>query len=251
MKPGTDAQYKWLQTSYDRDAERYDEARYTGGEGQFFNELEGEVLRDWLALTADSTVMDMPAGTGRLCVSLATTGAHVVGVDISRNMLNVAAGKKNEGQWRRMQLAQGSGAQLPFPDNTFDAVVSFKFFHLIPNDLKPVLIREMARVLKPGAPLLVEFNSAYYGGVLAFLRYYFRKKRPGNMRMRCLFPDQIPTLFQGLDVRRVQGVKLPLSGFLSGLFGISFVRKANVAFGRLPVAKYLSYAVIIEARKPR
>jgi ubiquinone/menaquinone biosynthesis C-methylase UbiE len=249
MDSPTNSPYTWLRTTYDRNAHHYDEQRYVSAEGRFFNEFEGNIVQEWLDLTPSSTALDMPAGTGRLSVAMAASGARVVGLDISRNMLGVAADKKRTSEAKRMHLAQGSGAQLPFADNTFDAVISFKFFHLIPNDLKPIMIREMVRVLKPGKPLVIEFNSPFYGGVLAFFRYYFRKRHPGGMRMKCVFPDQIPVLFRGLEITRKQGVKLPFSGAAAKLFGQSFMERVNIAFGKIPGARYLSYTIIIEARK--
>ena len=239
-----------LRKSYDKEAEHYDQRRYLSREGRMFSDLEVTVLRQWLPLDAGRKVLDVPAGTGRLTYALAQTGAHAIGADISGNMLRVAAGKHGEEGDGTVQFTQGSGTHLPFADHTFDAVVSFKFFHLIPNDRKPHFVREMARVLKPGAPLVIEFNSPFYGGVLAAFRYYFQKKHPGGMRMKCLFPDQVSTLFEGLEVTRVQGVKLPLAAALSILIGRRAADALNLWFGRIPGLKYLSYALIVEARKP-
>lgn len=239
-----------MRASYDRDAPHYDERRYHSAEGRLFSDLELTVLRSWLALTPESRVLDVPAGTGRLTFGLAGTGATVVGVDLSANMLRVAASKRDPNDGKRVHFTQSSGVQLPFRDNTFDAVVSFKFFHLIPNDRKPLFMREMIRVLKPGKTLVVEFNSPFYGGILAALRYYFRKKHPGGMRMKCIFPDQVPVLFSGVEVNRKCGVKLPFSGALAALVGRPAMNAANLWFGRLPGARYLTYAIIIEARKP-
>jgi ubiquinone/menaquinone biosynthesis C-methylase UbiE len=239
-----------LRTSYDREAVQYDEKRYHSAEGRLFNELETAVLRSWLPLEKGIRVLDMPAGTGRLSLTLAEAGAHVVGVDISANMLGMAMRKKPANGFAAARFAQGSGVQLPFADGTFDAVVSFKFFHLIPNEKKRAFIREMARVLKPGKSMIVEFNSPYYGGVLAWLRYTFRKRHSGGMRMKCIFPDQIPVLFEGLEVTRRQGLKLPFSSALATIIGRSSSDRLNVWFGALPGIKYLSYAVIVEARKP-
>ncbi len=238
-----------LRNSYDQEATRYDQQRYQSAEGRLFSEMELTVLRSWLALTADSKVLDVPVGTGRLTLALADAGATLVGADISANMLRVAQAKweRNGG---RVHFTQGSGSHLPFPDDTFDAVISFKFFHLIPNDRKPSFIREMVRVLKPGKPLIVEFNSPFYGGILAAFRYYFQKKHPGGMRMKCIFPDQIPELFRGLEITRKQGVKLPLSGALAGVVGRRVTDALSSWVGRLPGARYLTYAIIIEARKP-
>jgi ubiquinone/menaquinone biosynthesis C-methylase UbiE len=237
-----------LRHAYDKGAAKYDGARYKSAEGRFFSRLELDILRAWLPLSEGHRLLDVPAGTGRLSIDLGRSGATIVGADISANMLKMAAAKRADRG--NVHFMQGSGAELPFADATFDAVISFKFFHLIPNDLKLTFVREMTRVLKPGQPLVIEFNSPFYGVVLAWFRYYFRKKQPGGMRMKCLFPDQIPVLFEGLRVTRVQGVKLPFSGALSRVIGHSATAALNTAVGRLPIVKYLSYAIIIEARKP-
>ena len=239
-----------LRDSYDKEAAQYDALRYESTEGRFFSNLELKVLESWMPLGPGNKILDMPAGTGRLSLALSQHGATVVGVDISRNMLAAADSKVENQLTKHAHFAQGSGVQLPFADNTFDAVASFKFFHLVPNDRKPLFIREMTRVLKPGAPLIVEFNSPYYGGFLAAFRYYFRKKRPGGMRKKCLFPDQVSTLFQGLEVIRKCGVKLPGSGAVATVLGTRMTETIDLWFGRLPGLRYLSYGIIIEARKP-
>jgi demethylmenaquinone methyltransferase / 2-methoxy-6-polyprenyl-1,4-benzoquinol methylase len=239
-----------LRRSYDREAAQYDELRYTAGEGKFFADLELTLLKSWLPLGPGKKILDIPAGTGRLSTVLSHTGATVVGADISRNMLVQADTKARRERANHAHFVQGSGVQLPFPDNTFDAVACFKFFHLVPNDRKQQFIQEMGRVLKPGSPLIVEFNSPFYGGFLAAYRYYFRKQRPGGMRKKCLFPDQVGELFRGLEITRRSGVKLPGSGALASLFGTRTMETLELWFGKLPGLRYLSYAIIIEAKKP-
>jgi ubiquinone/menaquinone biosynthesis C-methylase UbiE len=239
-----------LREGYDREAERYDSVRYHSAEGQLFSDLEIKVLNEWLQPRLGTKILDIPAGTGRLSLALAQTGATVVGGDISANMLGAAASKARADGVQHVHFAQINAAQLPFPDDTFDAVASFKFFHLIPNDRKRLLLQEMVRVLKPGKTLVIEFNSPFYGGVLAGLRYYLRKEKPGGMRTKCIFPDQIPHLFRGLNVMRKHGIKLPFSGRLSALIGRRAVESLNLWFGRIPAARYFAYALIIEAQKP-
>jgi ubiquinone/menaquinone biosynthesis C-methylase UbiE len=239
-----------LRESYDREAADYDALRYVSTEGRFFANLELTILRSWLPLAPGKKILDMPAGTGRLSVDLSGKGATVVGADISRNMLREADAKAAKEQASHAHFVQGSGVQLPFEDNTFDAVVSFKFFHLVPNERKRAFIEELTRVLKPGCPLVVEFNSPFYGGVLAAFRYYFKKKRPGGMRKKCLFPDQVGGLFQGLEITRRCGVKLPGTGAVSAVLGRRATEALELWFGRLPGLRYLSYAIMIEARKP-
>jgi ubiquinone/menaquinone biosynthesis C-methylase UbiE len=239
-----------LQQSYDSNAASYDEQRYHSATGKMFTECETSILRSWLQPGAHTKILDVPAGTGRFSLALAESGASVVALDISANMLSQAAAKRPDGRPLRLQFTQASGLKLPFPDNTFDALISFKFFHLIPNDLKRQFIEEMARVLKPGCPMIVEFNSPYYGGALAWLRYNFRKKHPGGMRMKCLFPDQIPVLFRGLDVSRRRGVQLPFAVALSNVFGRRAIDALSTWIGSTAAVRYLSYVIILEVRKP-
>jgi SAM-dependent methyltransferase len=54
-------------------------------------------------------------------------------------------------------LAQGDITRLPFPTGTFDAVIAVHIFHLIPAWRDA--IREVARVLRPGAPLIHGWNE--------------------------------------------------------------------------------------------
>jgi ubiquinone/menaquinone biosynthesis C-methylase UbiE len=239
----------WLRRSYDAESARYDSRRYESSEGQYFNDLEISVLRSWLPLERGRRILDLPAGTGRLSVPLSEQGALVVGGDVSEGMLRANVAKARQ-LGTRATPVQASGTTLPFADDTFDAVVSFKFFHLIPNDTKLSFTREMARVLKPGGMLVAEFNSPYYGGVLAFLRYYFKKRHPGGMRMKCLFPDQVHDLFPGLTVTRTLGVKLPFTGILQPVIGRRATDAFNLWFGRIPGLKYFTYAIMVEARKP-
>lgn len=247
LRGGWDAS---LRRGYDREAKQYDDRRYRSAEGRLFSRLELTILDAILEPRPGIRILDVPAGTGRLSVELARSGAHVVAGDISLNMLKAAASKVSRPAEVAPSFAQVKAGELPFPDDTFDAVISFKFFHLVPNDVKPLLLRDMARVLKPGGKLVVEFNSPFYGGFLAFWRYYFRKQRPGGMRTKCLFPDQLPALFAGLPVTQNYGVKLPLSGVISRLVGVGPVDAVNAWFGRLPGLKYGCYALIVEARKP-
>lgn len=238
-----------LRRAYDRSAAVYDVDRYQSAEGRFFSDFESDILMAWLRPSEGLKILDLPAGTGRLTIPLVRAGATVVAGDISQNMLQVASAASSREGLTRAHFAQLNGARLPFRDDTFDVVTSFKFFHLIPNERKPVFLAEMTRVVKPGGKLVVEFNSPFYGVFLAFYRYYFRKRKPGRMRTKCLFPDQVGELFRGLVVRRKLGVKLPLSGWLARLVGARATEMVNLAVGRIPGLRYLTYAMVIEAEK--
>jgi len=105
--------------------------------------------------TGDS-VLDVACGTGVLaCAALDRVGpqGRVVGLDLNADMLSVARRKSAAIDWR-----EGRAEALPFPDGSFDAVVSqfgFMFF-----EDRPAALREMRRVLRPGGRLAVAVCDA-------------------------------------------------------------------------------------------
>jgi ubiquinone/menaquinone biosynthesis C-methylase UbiE len=239
---------RYMKDSYTSQAESYDRVRYTSLEGSYFVDLEVRALSKWMRDPASLRLLDIPAGTGRLSIPLAEMGAEVHGVDITESMVRKAQEKAHRKGLRNVTFRVANGRLLPFQAGTFDIVTSFKFFHLIPNSEKHLFVREMARVVKPGGRLIVEFNSAYYGVVMAFLRHYLRKR--GHVGQACLFPGRVNRLFEGLIVRRTMGVKLPFSGFFSKILGSRIVTAVNLAAGRVPGLKWLCYCLIVEAEKP-
>jgi demethylmenaquinone methyltransferase / 2-methoxy-6-polyprenyl-1,4-benzoquinol methylase len=120
-----------------------------------------------LALKPGDVVLDLAAGTGVSTEELATSGATVVGVDISQGMLR--AGKRVRPD---VTLLAGDALALPFADATFDAVtISFGLRNV--NDTAAALA-EMARVTKPGGRVVIcEFshptNGAFRHAYLAYL----------------------------------------------------------------------------------
>jgi demethylmenaquinone methyltransferase/2-methoxy-6-polyprenyl-1,4-benzoquinol methylase len=95
-------------------------------------------------------VLDVASGTAGVARQLATrTGARVVGVDLTEEMLRhgqatVAAA----GLAGRIALVTGRAEQLPFPDASFDAL-TFTYLLRYVEDPQATLT-ELARVVKPG-----------------------------------------------------------------------------------------------------
>jgi demethylmenaquinone methyltransferase/2-methoxy-6-polyprenyl-1,4-benzoquinol methylase len=104
-------------------------------------------------------MLDVATGTGDFAIqALALNPDKIVGVDISEGMLEV--GKKKIAERKltdRIELLKGDSENLPFADNTFDAItVSFgvRNFENLERGL-----REIHRVLKPGGHVVVlEFS---------------------------------------------------------------------------------------------
>src|SRR6476661_1456980 len=78
-----------------------------------------------IALGPNESGLDIGTGTGDLAIELArvsTPSAHVVGVDFTPEMLDRGRAKiKRLGLSDRVELRQGDGEHLDFPDNSFDA----------------------------------------------------------------------------------------------------------------------------------
>lgn len=93
---------------------------------------------------ANAQILELGVGTGRIALPVAAAGCHVVGIDIARDMLRVAAAEPVA----TLALLQGDVAALPFRHHSFDAVLAVHVLHLVP-DWRGVLA-EIARVIKPG-----------------------------------------------------------------------------------------------------
>ena len=103
---------------------------------------------------------------------------HVTGVDISEGMLAVGRDKIAARNWNdRIHLIQGDSVDLPFEDHTFDAyTVAFgvRNFENLQGGL-----REMLRVLKPGAlGLVLEFSKPKHFPVKQIFGLYFKHIMP-------------------------------------------------------------------------
>ena len=100
-------------------------------------------------------VLDIATGTGDLAINLAKTGASkIVGLDLSEGML--AVGRKKIADQKlseKIEMVQGDSENLPFEDNSFDAItVAFGVRNF--ENLKKGL-EEILRVLKPGGVFVI------------------------------------------------------------------------------------------------
>ncbi len=101
------------------------------------------------------SVLDIATGTGDLAINLMETGAKkIVGLDISPGMLEVGKKKVAEKNLHKtIEMVVGDSENLPFKENTFDAVtVAFgvrNFEHLEKG------LAEIFRVLKPAGTFVV------------------------------------------------------------------------------------------------
>jgi SAM-dependent methyltransferase len=123
----------------------YTKKRYNPGYSRLYQTYWNQVLCRVGALPAASRVIDFGCGAGILIPELREKGYHVVGLDLSLDML-----KAHEEV--TAPLVCGDGCCLPFAAAKFDAIFCRGSLHHVP-DLKRAF-EEIVRVLKPGGYLI-------------------------------------------------------------------------------------------------
>lgn len=138
----------------------YEEDRYGGKFGTFLYDLEVESFSSQFD-TTDQSVLDVGAGTGKLCVPLSQLHRQVVAIDISQLMMRYAKGNAaNRGA--EIVTVVCDAQSLCFNDETFDCVVSSRLLLHLPDWREG--IAEMCRVSKD--VLIIDFPpSISFGGI--------------------------------------------------------------------------------------
>ena len=124
-----------MSISFDRAAEAFDRTR--GFPCSVMNKIV-ETLKEELEVYR--RILDVAVGTGRFAKPLQDANLKIVGIDISKKMLEKAFEKKTK------DLITGDACRLPFHDAAFDASISNSTLHLV-KDWK-LALQEITRVTK-------------------------------------------------------------------------------------------------------
>ncbi len=159
-------------------AEIYDhqvEALFTGAADAMRRAALAELVRDVRGHDQrEIKVLDLACGAGRFMAQTlrALPRLNLTGLDLSPPYVDAA--RKAVRRWPQAELVEGLAEALPFEDESFDHLISIYLFHELPPRIRPQVIAEAARVLKPGGTFIIA-DSLQFGdepGLDGFLEYF-------------------------------------------------------------------------------
>jgi ubiquinone/menaquinone biosynthesis C-methylase UbiE len=185
---------------YDDFSEWYERERGRG----YHRMLDDLELRICAPLATGRRVLEAGCGTGLILGRLAQHADSAWGVDLSPGMVRLA-------KQRGLNVVLGSVTDLPFADESFDLVCSFKVLAHVPNIGRA--IAELARVTKPGGQMVLEFYNPWS------LRYLAKRiagpqpisdgRTEADVYTRWDAPHVLPRLLPpGVELEALRGVRV-------------------------------------------
>lgn len=110
-----------------------------------------EQIVPWVLEEIDlgADLLEIGPGPGLTTDLLRNRCAHLTALEVDLKMAESLQRRLGNG---RVSVVQGDGTSMPFPDSSFSGAVAFTMLHHVPSvALQDRLLREVSRVLKPGA----------------------------------------------------------------------------------------------------
>ncbi|HKX43201.1 MAG TPA: class I SAM-dependent methyltransferase, partial [Burkholderiaceae bacterium] len=136
-------------------------------------------LVNFAQIKAGEAVLDVGTGTGVVAITAARAGARVTGLDLTPELLAQARENTRIAQCGAVEWIEGDAESLPFPDASFDVVVS-QFGHMF-APRPDVVVAQIRRVLKPGGRVAFATWPPEHlvGRIFAFVSKYSPPPPPG------------------------------------------------------------------------
>jgi ubiquinone/menaquinone biosynthesis C-methylase UbiE len=150
-------------------------------------------------------VLDVACGPGTYGRRIASPSHEVFGIDVSMGMLRQGAIYTAKEGIPNVHFARARVEALPFENGLFDATLCCGSLHLFADTV--IALREVARVMKPGAILAVFTFTAGRGGILKF-----RRVREWLSRDQGLHVFELPQMEQYLTASGFNDFQPEVSG---------------------------------------
>lgn len=209
-------------------------------------EKDAEAFAARLVLAPRARVLDVATGTGNLALPVARAGCTVTGVDIAPNLLEQAR-VRAAAEHLAIQFDEGDAEALPYPDASFDVVVTMFGAMFAPRPDR--VATEFARVLRPGGTLaMANWTPGSFAGRMFAVGSKHAPPPPG-VAPPVLWGDPI-TVHQRLDGVfrdiRTEGIQLAFDMPMSAAETVSHFRQyfgpTQAAFNRLDSAGQQAFA---------
>jgi ubiquinone/menaquinone biosynthesis C-methylase UbiE len=118
--------------------------------------IKTRLIQEISLLHKDSRILDLGCGTGTLAILIkkAFPDSLVFGLDADAKVLEIAR-QKTLRDSLILKLDEGMSDMLPYPDCSFDLVVSSLVFHHLGTEEKIRSLEQIFRVLTPGGGLII------------------------------------------------------------------------------------------------
>jgi ubiquinone/menaquinone biosynthesis C-methylase UbiE len=168
-------------------------------------------------------VLDLGCGTGTMAILVRQRRPEstVVGVDGDPKVLKVARAKAAKASLS-IQFDESLAERLPYPDASFDRVLSSLVLHHLTRDEKLGALREVHRVLKPGGC----FHLADFGPPVGWYASVLARVIPSGERLRENLEGCLPQVMAEAGFQEIKD-----RGFHSTPFGTVALLSASVRVG--------------------
>lgn len=218
-----------VKSYYDERSESYDEI-FDMLYFKVYNTITWRYIGPYVPTVPDALVLDAGGGTGRWSIQMARKGCRVILMDISEKMLKIAAKKvKKENLQHRITIKKGDITETGYGRESFDMILCEHTLFLFEEP--DILLRELKRVLKRKARLIISAHNRYVQSLACLpekpgpdkvnhaLKILLRKKyntmtKHGKVRIYTWTPNEFRTLLErnGFHVEKIigKGATMPL-----------------------------------------
>ena len=137
-----------IREAFSRQADGFESAHMNFSSKEYLGYVASKIAPE-----KTDTVLEVAAGTCACGRAIAPHVAKVTCLDITPAMLSIGKETAKTERIENIDFVIGDAAELPFPDNSFDIVLSRLAFHHFPDINQP--FAEMVRILKPSGKLVL------------------------------------------------------------------------------------------------
>lgn len=150
------------------EAEKYEEKRFTSYKGKIYKNHQERIVVDiFRNIPANSKVLDLPCGTGRISEKLITEFSFMLtAADYSEDMLAIAR-RRVKGNNNNIGFQTIDAENIGYGNGSYDVVLTVKLMHLLPVETQRKVLKELCRVSR----WLVVVTYAYHSKIEALKNF--------------------------------------------------------------------------------